>query len=353
VRRRRNREANRQCSRWRAPPLGEPQRQHDQRQHDRGGHPESTGCARRARNRYRCGAGGASFGNPAQLADDIARILPALVRILRQARRDDAIERGGSDGLYRGGQPGRLGHENGGDDARGIRAVERFSARNHLVHDATERPDVGTVIRILPLDLLGRHVMQRAENGAVSRQLRRLCRRAGHSRLKKHTTRRVCGLREAEVQQLRLWRARASGARFGQHDVGGLQVAVNDAGAMGLVERVADLCRDRQRLLNRHRAACDPLRQRFPRQQLHDQKSRPIVLPDVVERADVGVRDLGDRARFAVEPFAKLRIGAEGWRKDLQGNGAFEARVARRIDLAHPTRADCGLDLIGTETSAG
>jgi hypothetical protein len=61
------------------------------------------------------------------------------------------------------------------------------------------------------------------------------------------------------------------------------------------------------------------------------------VLADVVERADVGVCDRGDRARFAVEPFAKIRIGAEGRRQDLQGDGAIEARVARGIDLA-PSR---------------
>ena len=44
------------------------------------------------------------------------------------------------------------------------------------------------------------------------------------------------GLGEAEVHQLR--------AALGQHDVSGLQIAVNDAGAMSLVEGVRHIDRD-------------------------------------------------------------------------------------------------------------
>ena len=37
----------------------------------------------------------------------------------------------------------------------------------------------------------------------------------------------------------------------------------------------------------------------------------PCVLADVVQRADVRMRELRDRARFAVEALAELRIAGE------------------------------------------
>ena len=37
----------------------------------------------------------------------------------------------------------------------------------------------------------------------------------------------------------------------------------------------------------------------------------PVLLADVVQRADVRMRELRDRARLAIEALAELRVGGE------------------------------------------
>ncbi len=71
-------------------------------------------------------------------------------------------------------------------------------------------------------------------------------------------------LREAEVEELH--------ARLRQHDVAGLQVAVDDAGVVRRVEGRRDLDRDLQELLRRERPLEQPLHQRLAVGQLHDEE---------------------------------------------------------------------------------
>jgi len=97
----------------------------------------------------------------------------------------------------------------------------------------------------------------------------------------------------------------------------------------------------------------ETLFQRFPVKQFHDEKRRALILPDVVERADMGVRELRERACFAIEALTKLRIGGEPGLQHLDGDGAIEPRVAGLVDLAHAARAQRGQDFVRTETVAG
>ena len=81
--------------------------------------------------------------------------------------------------------------------------------------------------------------------------------------------------------------------------------------------------------------------------------SRRGLLADVVERADVGVIELGDCAGFTIEALAELRIDSERPRQDLDRDEAIQPRVARLVDLAHPARAEGGHDFVGSELEAG
>ena len=97
-----------------------------------------------------------------------------------------------------------------------------------------------------------------------------------------------------------------------------------------------------KRLVQRHRARFDPLGQRRPLDQLHHQ----VVGTDIVNVADVGVIQRGDRANLALEAFAEPLGG------NLDGHLAPHARIAGAIHLSHAARADERQDLVGAQTSA-
>ena len=82
---------------------------------------------------------------------------------------------------------------------------------------------------------------------------------------------------------------------------------------------------------------------RCPVHQFHDQ----IVRSDVIELADIGVVERGDCAGFVLEPFAERLL------RDLDGDGATEARIASLVHFAHPADTEQCHDLVGTKTFAG
>jgi hypothetical protein len=61
-------------------------------------------------------------------------------------------------------------------------------------------------------------------------------------------------------------------------DVGGLQIAVDDALLMRGFEGVGDLLGDRQHPVDRDRSARDPLRQVLAFDELHDQRANAVGL---------------------------------------------------------------------------
>src|SRR4029450_660402 len=108
------------------------------------------------------------------------------------------------------------------------RTLERALPGQHLVEDGTEREQIAARIGLLTLDLLRRHVANRPDDHAVGGHIG-ITDRRGRSRFE---------FRQAKIKQLR--------ATASQHDVGRLQVAMNDAVSMGVVERAGDLDRVRQ-----------------------------------------------------------------------------------------------------------
>ena len=119
------------------------------------------------------------------------------------------------------------------EDRRRGRATERQRARRHLVQHDAEREEVGARVELLAARLLRRHVRDRADRRArdssdsfaVVRVRRRPTRVGGRS---------ADQLGQPEVEHLRL-------AARGDEDVGGLDVAMDDALRVRRVERVGDL----------------------------------------------------------------------------------------------------------------
>ena len=132
-----------------------------------------------------------------------------------------------------------------------------------------------------PLRLLRRHVGRRAEDHA----------HAGHHRGRRD--RRRCRRR----RRGRAWRRVASFARpksstftmpSGAHlDVRGLQIAMDDPLLVRRFERLGDLLRDRQRLVDRDRAARDALRQSSPSTSSITSAVHAAALFEAVDARDV------------------------------------------------------------------
>ena len=156
---------------------------------------------------------------------------------------------------------------------------------------------------------------------------------------------RLESLRQSEVEQLH--------ARLRQHHVAGLQIAVDDALPVRLVESVGDLDAEAERLIERQRALRQPVRERLALEILHDEILDFALASDVVQRADVRMREGGDRLRLAFEPLARLGRRGQPARQHLDGDGPVEPGVERLVDLAHSSGADQAEDPIPAEHGIG
>ena len=102
-----------------------------------------------------------------------------------------------------------------------------------------------------------------------------------------------------------------------EHDVAGLQIAMRDAFAMRLVQRIGNLDRVLQHLLQRQRTFQQSLRQRLAFEIFHHQKIDFVLMASVVERADVRMVQAGDGLCFALESFAQFGTVGEMSRQEL------------------------------------
>ena len=103
-------------------------------------------------------------------------------------------------------------------------------------------------------------------------------------------------LGQTEIEQLH--------ARLGDHDVAGLQIAMDDPRFVRAVERLGDLDAIADHLLERQRPFRQAVGKALAVDELHDQ----ISVADVVERADVRVVELRDGACLALHPKPQLRV---------------------------------------------
>ena len=104
-------------------------------------------------------------------------------------------------------------------------------------------------------------------------------------------------------------------------------------------ERLADLFRNRACFVPRHRSSRDPLGQRRPVDQLHDQRMDAARVLEPVNVRDVGVVERREHLRFAMEARQSLGIVGEEIGQDLDRDVAVQLGVMGTIDLAHSTFA--------------
>src|SRR5581483_8365304 len=133
---------------------------------------------------------------------------------------------------------------------------------------------------------------------------------------------------------------------FGQKNVGGLHVAMNDAFAVSCLQSVGDLHPNLKRLLQVHGLAADFVLQALAFQEFHDEERTLLVLADFVDGADVRVIERRCGARFPQKTFKRLGIVDKFVRQEFQGDAAAQLEIFRFIDDSHAAASELSQDSV-------
>ena len=87
------------------------------------------------------------------------------------------------------------------------------------------------------------------------------------------------------------------------------------------------------------RLECYQVLQGWPSRKLHSNERLTLLLADVVDRANVGMRQRGGGFCLALETVQGQRITRNLIGQELQGNKAVQARVLSLIDHSHAAAA--------------
>ena len=174
-----------------------------------------------------------------------------------------------------------------------------------------------------PLHLLRRHEGRRAQHGG----------RSGVRR--EHDVRLALGqFGDPEIEDLGVAAAR-------NHDVVGLQVAMDDATAVRARQPLRYLRQNRRDLVA---ATAYPLPERFAVDELHRQKRNAVRRSRIENGHDGRMVERGRRASLPHEALHPIGRAGPGRGQDLERHPAAEDHVTSGVDLSHAAGADQFLD---------
>ena len=127
---------------------------------------------------------------------------------------------------------------------------------------------------------------------------------------------------------------------------------MDDALLVRRLERVGDLCRDRQRLGERHCTTRDVRGKIFALDQFHDERGEVGGLLESVDRGDVWMIERGEHFGFALKSREPIGIASDGGGEHFDRHRPFQMAVGRAIHFAHAAGADGGDDFVRAETCA-
>lgn len=127
---------------------------------------------------------------------------------------------------------------------------------------------------------------------------------------------------------------------------------MNDALTVRIVQRIRNVIRDCERAIERDGSVGETIGERLPLEVFHHQEIDPLVMAEVIERADVRMIENGNRSRLTVETSAGRRIRAEAFGEYLDRHRSIKAPIARAIHLTHSTGANGRDDFVGPDACA-
>ena len=275
-------------------------------------------------------------------------------RLLLQAAQDHGFKLDGQVGhdFAEVGRVGELGGANG-LELGCVGTVEGMAAAGELVKDEAESEDVGLDGGAAGDELLGGHVGDGAALGGVGCLGRERRVAAGSGGVK-------VGLVAAELTG----KAKVEDldeAAVGEHDVGGLEVAMEDADQVRGGEAVGDLDAGRKDKLQTGGALGDDLVQGLAGNVLHDDVGFVLLaagaglggsFADVVDGADVGVVDGGGEAGLAELGGTYLLERLRAALEQLEDDGPLQEVVRGQIDDAAAAGADFADELVVPDCAA-
>jgi len=137
----------------------------------------------------------------------------------------------------------------------------------------------------------------------------------------------------------------------GEHDVAGLDVAMDEADAVRVAEGVGDVPHDIQRQGLVERAlAHDHLVDGFAVHVFHGEVVEAVAFAGLEALDDVAVVQAADGLRLPDEPPDVFLVPGEPRRKDLDRHEAVHAELAGLIDDAHAAAADLAEEFVASES---
>ena len=198
-----------------------------------------------------------------------------------------------------------------------IGSVERRLSGQQLEQQCTETVNVAARVTARTHELLRRHVLGCAVD------------------LRRFPAALVGGLRllacDAEVEHLHP-------PACCDHDIGWLQVTMDDCVRVRLRQRIGNLPRDRQRLLGRERPALDQCAERLSFHVLHDDVGKVVDVEHVVDGGNIGMIQLGGGKGFTPKPLARIG-GRRAVVCALDRHAASEPRIFGQEHLSHAAGA--------------
>ena len=223
--------------------------------------------------------------------------------------------------MERRGLAGRVLDHDGG----GLLGLEGQSAAERLPSDDAQRVEVAPAIELATRRLFRAHVVDRAEDPAITGDVRR----PG-----------IAG--DSEVRD-----DHPAGASL-DHQVFRLDVAVDHPAGMGVREGPGGLPEHSNHLARRNPASgLDPLGEGLAVDVPHAEKRQVADLVGAKDRHDVGVGELRRGPGLPEEPLAKVRI-VERRREHLDRHQAVQPQLPGEIDDSHAAATELPLDDILT-----
>src|SRR6266550_3418820 len=127
-------------------------------------------------------------------------------------------------------------------------------------------------------------------------------------------------LGEAEIKDFGL-------VSTGDEDVGGFDVAMDDALGMGGVEGVRNLDSEIEQAVEFQGLAVNCVLESLALKQFHGYEVPALVLPDLIDSADVGVIERRRCPGFPLEAVECTGIFLSLWRQELEGDPASQTYV--------------------------